>query len=57
MPFTHRTAEILEYNKMIDLLAELALTEGARRQALALQPSDNFDTVCIIVCSFNHTGF
>ena len=47
MPFTHRTAEILEYNKMIDLLAELALTEGARRQALALQPSDNFDTVAL----------
>ena len=47
MPFTYRTAEILEFNKMIELLASLAFTEGARQKALALQPSDDYDTVVL----------
>ncbi len=47
MPFTHRTAEILEFNKMIEQLAELAFTDGAKQKALALQPSDDYDTVVL----------
>ncbi len=45
MLYTQKTLKTLEYHKIIARLAEHALTEGARARALALLPSDDFDTV------------
>ncbi len=45
MLYTQKTLKTLEYEKIITRLAGHALTEGARARALALLPSDDFDTV------------
>ena len=47
MPFTYRTAETLEYNKIIEMLSEVALTEGAKSMALSLQPHDDYEVVAL----------
>ena len=46
MLFTEKTLEILEYDKIIAALSEIALTDGARTLALRLRPSADYDTVC-----------
>ncbi|MBQ8175336.1 MAG: endonuclease MutS2 [Clostridia bacterium] len=45
MLYTQKTLSTLEYDKVIALLADRALTDGARDMALTLVPSDDFDTV------------
>ncbi len=45
MLYTQRTLTTLEYHKIIAMLAGHAMTEGARARALALLPSDDYDTV------------
>ncbi len=42
---TVKSQETLEFNKITEMLASLAATEGARRRALSLLPSDDYDTV------------
>ena len=36
-----RTLRVLEYNKILELLAEQAVSRAAKRLALDLQPSDS----------------
>ena len=45
MQFTEKTLKTLEYDKIIEMLAEVCATEGARARAYALMPSDDADTV------------
>lgn len=45
MFFSDKTATSLEFDKIRDLLAECALTEGAKNRALTLMPYDDIDTV------------
>lgn len=45
MQFTTKTLSTLEYDKMIEMLAEHASTDGARARALSLMPSDDYRTV------------
>lgn len=45
MYFTAKTLSTLEYDKITELLSEMAATEGAKAKALALAPTDDFDTV------------
>ena len=45
MLFTAKTLKTLEYDKIIGMLAECAMTDGARARALSLSPTDDFDTV------------
>ena len=40
-----KSIRILEFDKILNILASLAYTEGARKRALALMPSSNRDTV------------
>ncbi|MBQ3040918.1 MAG: endonuclease MutS2 [Clostridia bacterium] len=40
-----KSIRILEFDKILNMLASLAYTEGARKRALALMPSSNRDTV------------
>ncbi len=47
MVFTHKTLENLEYDKVIAMLCEVALTEGAKHLAEKLMPSDDFETVAL----------
>ena len=47
MLFTTKSLATLEYDKIVAALAELAATDGARARALALTPSDDYDTVLI----------
>ncbi len=47
MLYTQKTLSALEYDKIVALLAERALTDGARNMALALTPVDDFDTVLL----------
>ncbi len=47
MPDLRRTLKTLEFDKILDLLASHALTDGARARALALLPSDDYDTVLL----------
>lgn len=47
MLFTQKTLTALEYDKIIAMLAERALTEGARARALALLPSDDYEVVVL----------
>ena len=46
MLYTQKSLSTLEYDKVIEMLAARALTEGARARALSLLPSDDYDTVC-----------
>ena len=45
MHYTQRTLDVLEYDKIRLLLSEVCATEGARRKALSLMPSDDFEAV------------
>ena len=45
MEYTSKTLSTLEFDKIIDMLAECAATDGARARAYALTPSDDYDTV------------
>ena len=45
MHFTEKTLLTLEYDKIIDMLAEVAPTESAASKARALTPTDDYDTV------------
>ena len=45
MTFTVRTLNILEFNKIVEMLAECAQTEGAKARALSLMPSDDIEVV------------
>ena len=45
MYFSHHTLDALEYDKIIALLKEVALTPGAERLAAGLLPSDDYDVV------------
>lgn len=47
MQISQRTFDALEYNKVIDMLAEVALTDGARQLAFSLMPSSDFETVTL----------
>ena len=47
MLYTQKTLSTLEYDKVIALLADRALTDGARDLAFTLVPSDDFDTVLL----------
>ncbi|MBO5375143.1 MAG: endonuclease MutS2 [Clostridia bacterium] len=40
-----KSIRILEFDKILNMLASLAQTEGAKKRALALLPSSNYDTV------------
>ena len=46
MLYTQKSLSTLEYDKVIEMLAARALTEGARARALSLLPSADYDTVC-----------
>jgi len=45
MQFTEKTIKTLEFDKIRAMLAECALTEGAKERAISLIPSDNITTV------------
>ncbi len=45
MNFTGKTLTTLEYDKIIEMLADCTATEGAKARARALMPSDDFGTV------------
>ncbi len=47
MLFTSKVLSTLEYDKIIDMLAECASTDGARARARTLTPSDDYDTVIL----------
>ena len=45
MLFSQKTQKTLEFDKIIEMLADCAATPGAKARARALIPSDDFDTV------------
>ncbi len=45
MLFTGKTLTTLEYDKIIDMLVECAMTDGAKARAKSLLPSDELDVV------------
>ena len=45
MHFTAKTLSTLEFDKITELLAEMAPTEGAAAKARALAPSDDYDVI------------
>ncbi len=45
MHFSDRILQTLEYNKITEMLADCALTEGARALALALRPTDDIEHI------------
>ncbi len=45
MLFTAKTLSTLEYDKIIAMLAECAATDGSKRRALTLTPTDDYDTI------------
>lgn len=45
MIFTGKTLTTLEYDKIIEMLADCTATEGAKARARALMPSDDYDVV------------
>ncbi len=47
MPFSNKALTALEFDKIKEMLAQSAATEGARAMALSLAPSDDFDTVVL----------
>ncbi len=47
MLFTEKTLKILEFDKIIERLADFCATDGAKARALSLSPSDNYDTVIL----------
>lgn len=47
MLYTQKSLSALEYDKVIEMLADRAMTDGARDRALTLLPSDDYDTVLV----------
>ena len=47
MHFTNKALCALEYDKIINMLASMASTEGAASKARALSPTDDYDTVLL----------
>ena len=47
MHFTAKTLSTLEFDKITEMLAQLAPTEGAAARARALSPTDDFDTIVL----------
>ena len=47
MHFTNKALSALEYDKIINMLASMASTEGAAAKAKALSPTDDYDTVLL----------
>ena len=47
MHFSARSLSALEYDKIINMLASMASTEGAAAKARALSPTDDYDTVLL----------
>ncbi|MBR2651031.1 MAG: endonuclease MutS2 [Clostridia bacterium] len=47
MHFSAKTLNILEFNKITEMLADMASTEGARAKARSLMPTDDYDTVIL----------
>lgn len=45
MLFSQKTLSVLEYDRIIAMLADRAATAGARARALSLSPTDDYDTV------------
>jgi DNA mismatch repair protein MutS2 len=45
MLFSQKNLKTLEYDKIIAMLAECAPTEGSRRRALSLSPTNDFDVI------------
>ena len=45
MLFTSKTQSVLEFDKIREMLSSLCSTEGSKARALALTPSDDYDTV------------
>ena len=45
MTFTTKTLTTLEYDKIIEMLVECTVTEGAKARARALMPTDEYDFV------------
>lgn len=45
MFFTQKTLTTLEYDKIVEMLAECAATEGAKARALSLSPSSDIDEI------------
>jgi len=45
MFFTDKVLKALEFNKIIDMLADHAATEGAKARARSLVPCDDYDTI------------
>ena len=47
MLYTEKTLKTLEFDKIREMLAAVALTEGARKLALSLTPSNDIDEVVL----------
>ncbi len=47
MFFTEKALSILSFDRIREMLAEHAMTPGARERALCLMPSDDYDTVSL----------
>ena len=45
MKFTQKTLSTLEYDKIVEMLAECSATEGAKARAYSLMPTDDYDAV------------
>ena len=45
MLFTEKTLKILEFDKIIERLADASATDGAKARAYSLSPSDDYETV------------
>ena len=45
MLFTNKSLATLEFDKIVEMLAECAATSGAKARARALVPTDDYETV------------
>lgn len=46
MQISQRTLKSLEYDRIVQMLAEVSFTEGAKQLAYTLMPSDDYEIVC-----------
>ena len=53
MEFTEKTLKTLEFDKIRQMLADCALTDGAKEMALALVPSEH---VTVVLRNLRHTS-
>ena len=47
MKFTQKTLSTLEYDKIVEMLAECSATDGAKARAYSLTPTDDYDLVVL----------